>query len=397
MSERLPLEGIDVAILVGGMGTRLRGVVDDVPKPLAPVLGRPFLFYQLDMLALRGARSVTLCCGYKAERVRETVGSTWLGMPVGYSVETVPLGTGGAISLARSLLTSDAVLVINGDSWLEPEWSELQNTLRRDPSAAALATVEVPDAGRFGSVAIDREGFVTGFKEKTEGDVAGLINGGVYLVSQEHLASLSREAHSLERDVFPALALKRQLRGIPSKPSFLDIGVPDSYAAADRFFTELDIAPHSMFPEFPAMDQALPKLGTCAVIFDETHRVVLEKRSDCGWWGLPGGQLDAGETLAEGAKRESLEETGLEIEITRLLGVFSDPRRRTVRYPDNGDLRQLVDAVVIARPLRGKLTKSHESLDLQWFAPHELPLNTVPPVIEILREAYSHNGHAVLR
>lgn len=397
MSERLPLTGIDVAILVGGMGTRLRGVVDDVPKPLAPVLGRPFLFYQLDMLALRGARSATLCCGYKAELVRKTVGDVWLGMPVGYSVESVPLGTGGAISLARQFLKSEDVLVLNGDSWLEPEWSTFQAMSGPDLADVGVATVAVPAAGRFGSVALDSEGFVTGFKEKTEANVSGLINGGVYVVSQKLLSALSRDAHSLERDVFPFLASKRRLRGIQAKPAFLDIGVPESYATANRFFTELGIAPHSMFPDFPAMDHALPKLGTCAVIFDKFRRVVLEKRSDCGGWCLPGGRLDAGETLAEASKRESLEETGLDIEITGFLGVFSDPRRRTVRYPDNGDLRQLVDAVVVAKPVRGDLVKSHESLDLRWFAPHEIPLNTVAPVVEILREAYNHDGHAVLR
>jgi ADP-ribose pyrophosphatase YjhB (NUDIX family) len=91
-----------------------------------------------------------------------------------------------------------------------------------------------------------------------------------------------------------------------------------------------------------------------------------------------------------------LEETGLEIEITGFLGLFSDPRRRTVRYPDNGDLRQLVDAAMLAHQKGGSLRRSHESLDLKWFGPSELPLNTVPPVVEMLRLAWKWNGHSSL-
>jgi D-glycero-alpha-D-manno-heptose 1-phosphate guanylyltransferase len=390
----LPLSSTDAAILVGGLGTRLRGVVEDVPKPLAPVLGRPFLFYQLDLLALRGVRSVTLCCGYKAELVQKTVGTDWFGMPIRYSVEAGPMGTGGALRLARSSLTSDCVLVLNGDSWLEPDWGKMREAVR--DGGIALALAEVPDAGRFGAVDFSG-GIVTGFREKCADRGEGLINGGVYLFPQDFLDMLPDAAHSLERDVFPSLASAGRMRGVPEKSPFLDIGVPESYAAAGEFFTKLGIAPHSMFPDSPPMESALPKLGTCTVIFDDVGRILMEQRSDCGWWGLPGGQLDAGETLAQGAVREVSEETGLDVEITGFLGVFSDPRRRTVRYPDNGDLRQLVDAVVTARPVGGQLAASPESLNLKWLAPHALPLNTVPPVVEILRHAFARDGHTVLR
>lgn len=387
---------MDAAILVGGMGTRLRGVVDDVPKPLAPVLGRPFLFYQLDMLALRGARSATLCCGYKAEMVREMVGTEWLGMPVRYSVESDPLGTGGALALAKDSLSSPLALVLNGDSWLEPDWTRFLQAAGSERSECCLALAQVPDAGRFGAVELDGL-LVTSFQEKCEDHKPGRINGGVYLLSQDLLSTLPAGAHSLEHQIFPSLLAERRLTGTVAKAPFLDIGVPESYAASGEFFSGLGIAPHSMFPDAPPTDPALPKLGTCAVIFDECGRIVLERRSDCGWWCLPGGRLDGGETLAGAAAREAREETGLDIEITGFLGIFSDPRRRTVRYPDNGDLRQLVDAVVIARPAGGKLAASPESVDLQWFSPDSLPLNTVPPVVEILREACRYAGQAVLR
>ncbi len=392
----LPLSDIDVAVLVGGLGSRLRGVVDDVPKPLAPVLGRPFLFYQLDMLALRGARSVTLCCGYKSDLIRQMTGIEWLGMPVRHSIETGPLGTGGALSHARELLGSEWVLVLNGDSWFEPEWAAFFAARSLPGIEGCMALVEVTDASRFGSVRL-QDGRVCSFEEKSTGAGIRTINGGVYLVSQNMLAALPPAPCSLERDVFPALCRSGRLAGTVSASGFLDIGVPESYSVAGDFFTRLGIAPQEMFPDSPRMGAAVPKIGTCAVILDEAGRVVLERRSDCGWWCLPAGRLDAGETLAEGAVREAREETGLEVEITGFPGVFSDPRRRTVRYADNGDLRQLVDAVVLARPIGGRLAASPESLDVGWFAPDRIPLNTVPPVVEILRHSIGWNGRSVLR
>jgi len=328
--------------------------------------------------------------------VREAVGTDWLGMPVNFSIESEPLGTGGALSHARGMLTSDLVLVLNGDSWLEPAWTAFVEAAQDICAECCLALARVPDSGRFGSVETDGD-LVTAFREKYADRQAGLINGGVYLLSRDLLSSLPAKPHSLEQNVFPSLVLERRLCGVVTESPFLDIGIPDSYTAAGAFLAGLGIAPHSMFPDNPPMETAQPKLGTCAVVLDEYGRILLEQRSDCGWWCLPGGRLDAGETLARGALREVLEETGLEVEIAGFLGVFSDPRRRTVRYPDNGDLRQLVDAVVLARPQSGRAKASPESLDLRWFPPGELPLSTVPPVVEILRHALAFDGQPVLR
>lgn len=395
MSDRLPLSGTDCAILVGGLGTRLHGVVDGLPKPLAPVLGRPFLFYLLDMLALRGARSVTLCSGHLAGAIQTATGTQWLGMPVHHSVESTPLQTAGALALAKPTLQSDRVLVFNGDTWFEPDFTRFFTAAEDSDCCIAAATVS--DASRYGSMVWDPSGRLTSFLEKNPHRGACPINSGVYLLSREMLQSLPVEPRSLEREVLPGLAAGGRAKVHPSAGPFLDIGTPEDFAAAADFITRLGIAPHSMFPDHPTWESARPKLGTCTIIMDDSGRILMERRSDCGWWGLPGGQLDAGETLAEGAAREALEETGLQIEITGFLGVFSDPRRRTVRYPDNGDMRHLVDATVLARPRSGKLSPSHESRELGWFAPENLPLNTVPPAVEMLRAAWDHDGRAVLR
>lgn len=393
--SKLPLNGIDAAILVGGLGTRLRGVVADLPKPLSPVLGRPFLFYLLDLLALRGVRSVTLCCGYKAAVVQETVGSIWLGMPVFYSVENELLGTGGALGLARQQLSSARVLVMNGDSFLLPDFA----SFRREAESveACLAVVRVPDTGRFGEVETDHAGRVTAFREKGSAEGPGLINGGVYFLAQSILASIPGGRVSLERQIFPGRVREGQIMGFIADSPFLDIGVPESYASAGDFVRNLGIAPHSMFPDAPSFEKALVKFGVCVIVFDDAGRVLLERRTDCGWWCLPGGKLEAGETVAECALREAREETGLEIEITSFLGIFSDPRRRTVRYPDNGDLRHSVDAAIIGRRLGGELRASRESLELRWFASNELPMNTIPLVVETLRCACENPQKGMLR
>ena len=391
----LPLFGIDVAILVGGLGTRLRGVVDNVPKPLAPVLGRPFLFYLLDMLALRGARSVTLCSGYMADFVQEKTGFEWMGMPVHHSIEKEPMGTAGALALAKKFLQSERVLIMNGDTWFEADFKAFAEAA--EGSEFCIAAAQVQDASRYGTLEWGSDGRLLCFKEKSDTPAPGSINAGVYFVSQNLLASLRVEPLSLERAVLPALTLERRVKVFRTDAPFLDIGIPEDYAAAADFFRQLEISPHSMFPDFPDMKAAAVKLGTCILIFDHLGRSLMERRSDCGWWGLPGGRVDAGETIMASALREVAEETGLQVEITRFLGLFSDPRRRTVRYPDNGDLRQLVDAALLASPIQGNLTTSSESLDLRWFSPDELPLNTVPPVVEILRAACSQTRNTLLR
>lgn len=126
-------------------------------------------------------------------------------------------------------------------------------------------------------------------------------------------------------------------------------------------------------------EQTTVRLGVGVIILDEAGRLLLERRSDCGWWGLPGGAVDPGESVAEAAMREAFEETGLRLELTGLLGVYSEPAGRIVIYPDNGDERHLVDVLVTARIASGELRSSQESLELCFFDPVDLPDDIVPP------------------
>jgi D-glycero-alpha-D-manno-heptose 1-phosphate guanylyltransferase len=239
LNYSLPLSGIDAAILVGGLGTRLRGVVDDVPKPLAPVLGRPFLYYLLDMLARYGVRSITLCSGYLAELVRDKVGDEWLGIPIHHSVEDQPLGTAGALALAKGFLKSDRVLVMNGDTWLEPDFTSFRQLAQN--CDCCIASVRVTDASRYGLLEYNRSGRLIAFREKSC-TLAGprSINAGVYFLSQPLLSTLPKCRMSLETHILPGLVAEGRVLVFESTSPFLDIGIPSDYAAASDFLAAMN-------------------------------------------------------------------------------------------------------------------------------------------------------------
>jgi ADP-ribose pyrophosphatase YjhB (NUDIX family) len=129
------------------------------------------------------------------------------------------------------------------------------------------------------------------------------------------------------------------------------------------------------------------RVGVGVVIWGAGDAILLEKRRDCGWWGLPGGKVEPGESLSDAAIREVAEETGLTVEITHLIGVYSNPHGRIVTYPDNGDVVQLIDVIVGARVLSGRLTCSDESEEIRYFQTSELPAQLVPPARQPIQDA----------
>ncbi len=128
------------------------------------------------------------------------------------------------------------------------------------------------------------------------------------------------------------------------------------------------------------------KAGVGVVVVNSEGCILLERRSDNGLWGLPGGAIEAGESVRQAALREIREETGLEIRITGLVGVYSEPAERIVTYPDNGDVAHLVDVALAAEVVSGKLTLSAESLELRFFHPDSLPWEIVPPARQPLQD-----------
>lgn len=230
------LSHITAAILAGGLGTRLRPMVADRPKVLAQVGDRPFIFYLLDQLAAVRVRQVVLCTGYLAHQVRDTLGETYGPMNLLYSQEPSPLGTGGALCFALPLLESETVLVLNGDSFCEANLRAFCLVHRLRGAQASLLLAEVTDTGRFGWVALDEEGRITGFREKGIATGGGWVNGGIYLINRALLETIPpQQTVSLEQDLFPAW-IGRGLYGFRSQGRFIDIGVPESLAGAETFF-----------------------------------------------------------------------------------------------------------------------------------------------------------------
>ncbi len=230
------------AILAGGKGTRLAGVVDDRPKPLAEVAGRPFLEWLLLALRARGVRRAHLLGGHQGARLAawaEEVGER-LGLALSVTVEPRPLGTGGALRLALDALAGDPLLVLNGDSLCPLPLAALAERHRAAGATATLLAVRVPDAGRFGTLALDAGGRVREFREKDPAGGPGLVSGGVYLLARRLVEEIpAGRAVSLEREILPGLAARGELVALPVAGRLLDIGTPDSFREAETLLPEL--------------------------------------------------------------------------------------------------------------------------------------------------------------
>ncbi len=227
-------------ILAGGLGTRLRTVVPDKPKVLAPVAGRPFVTYLLDQLARTGIRRVVMSTGHLAEQFADAIGLEYRGLEIAYAQEPEPLGTGGAIKFAGSHVDSPQVLVMNGDSYFDADLAAYMQWHRAGGQDASLLLVEVPDASRFGTVELKADGVhVAAFLEKQPNEVPGHINAGVYLLRAEMLDEIPAGKCSIERDVFPRWLGERDVRAWVTDGDFIDIGVPDDFQRSHDFMVRV--------------------------------------------------------------------------------------------------------------------------------------------------------------
>ena len=214
-------------VLAGGLGTRLRSVVADLPKCLAPVEGQPFLRRQLESLSARGVERFVLSLGYGSEQVQEALADWPLKNRISCVVETEPLGTGGAMAFALRESGLSEALVANGDTFLGGDLQALLTPLRAD-EAVRMSVVTVPDRARFGGVAIDAEGRVERFIEKgAQGP--GPINAGLYRVGTAAFEDAPKGAFSFETETMPRLVAEARLRAALIHGDFIDIGVPEDY------------------------------------------------------------------------------------------------------------------------------------------------------------------------
>lgn len=234
------MRDVDAIVLAGGLGTRLRSVVSDVPKVLAAVNGRPFLDILLEFLARTGTvRRVVLAVGYMAEQVMERYEKSGSRpYEIRFSVEDHPLGTGGAAKKAMALTTSSDVLILNGDSYLDLNVEQMLDDHQRRARGMTVALRRVDDVSRYGRVELDKAGKITCFVEKGAKG-GGFINGGIYICRREVFDRVEpARALSIETDIFPRLAAEGMLFGFMSEGRFIDIGVPESYGAATEFFQD---------------------------------------------------------------------------------------------------------------------------------------------------------------
>ena len=231
-------EQITAVVLAGGFGTRIKHLLGDLPKPMAPVNGRPFVEWVVRYLAAQGIRNVILSTGYLAATVEKHFASQPVkNVRVTCVPETAPLGTAGGF-LNATLGTdkpSAAWLVLNGDSLVMAPLAKFFQTLDPAEIAGAILGVPMADASRFGTISQNAHGELTGFNEKKPG--AGDINAGVYLFRAATLEKFpAKTPLSFELDVFPALISSGvRLQAIVTDAPFLDIGTPDSLPQAESF------------------------------------------------------------------------------------------------------------------------------------------------------------------
>jgi D-glycero-alpha-D-manno-heptose 1-phosphate guanylyltransferase len=222
-------------VLAGGFGTRLRGAVPDLPKPMAPIAGRPFLSWQLEYLARQGVSEVTLSVGYRAEVIEAHFGTSAAGVRISYVREPEPLGTGGGLRLALATQEGpEPVFVVNGDTLCELDYRALRHAQESDLGCPLRIVLrEVAGAGRYSPVEVEGDR-ITRFAAAGRPGPA-LINAGVYLMDPHLLDDRAPgERFSLEVDFLEPEALARGARAWITRGFFIDIGVPEDYQRAQR-------------------------------------------------------------------------------------------------------------------------------------------------------------------
>lgn len=230
---------MEAIILAGGMGTRLAARLDGVPKPMAPVAGRPFLEILLSQLARAGCTRAILSIGHLHEVIENYFGAEFRGITIDYAIEHTPLGTGGAIRAALGHARERSVLVLNGDTFLDADYARMLHFHGQQPSPLTIAITHCANVARYGGVAVSgtsEKTRITGFEEKGRAG-AGWINAGAYVMNR-NLAwpSTLAEKFSFETDFLAPEIASLAPAAYPVDGFFLDIGIPEDL---DRAQTEL--------------------------------------------------------------------------------------------------------------------------------------------------------------
>lgn len=219
---------MEVIILAGGLGTRLQSVINDIPKPMAPIREIPFLCYVLDWLKTQKVQKCVFAVGYKHECIMQYFGDTYKGINLVYSIEETPLGTGGAIKLAFRYCKGEDVFVVNGDTLFCINLNQLKQIHN---GKFTMSCVYKEDASRYGLVELEGNKVVK-LVEKQE-RTQGWINGGVYLMNKEIFDEYDGK-FSLETELLPKLVICGIVNAKVGKEYFIDIGIPQDYERAKK-------------------------------------------------------------------------------------------------------------------------------------------------------------------
>jgi len=222
----------EAIILAGGQGTRLRSVVSDVPKPMAPVAGRPFLAWILDYVKSQGVERVILATGHLHFVIDEFFGNRWNGIGIHYSLEEQPLGTGGAMRQALSLVEHRQAVALNGDTCFLTSFAELLAVHDRERCPLTMALKPLSDFDRYGSVIVERNR-IAEFRAKGPCE-RGLINAGTYILERDLFSQIPDlpSKFSFETDVLEARIATVPIAAAVQDAFFIDIGIPEDYRAA---------------------------------------------------------------------------------------------------------------------------------------------------------------------
>jgi NDP-sugar pyrophosphorylase family protein len=235
----MKLQDIDVFVLCGGLGTRLRSTIGQTQKVMATVGREPFLNIILRALESQGFRRVILCVGYKAQSLQTYYQKNSLGLDIHFSVEKTPLGTGGALKNAKRFLKSPCVFVLNGDSYCPIDFKKVLAAQIRCKALATIVVSKAKDRRDYGIIILDSKNRVSAFLEKSQ-DVAfkkAFVNAGVYCFDRSVWKFMpSSKKFSLEKDLFPVL-VKNKIYALPGTQKFIDIGTPERYQAAQKRLT----------------------------------------------------------------------------------------------------------------------------------------------------------------
>jgi D-glycero-alpha-D-manno-heptose 1-phosphate guanylyltransferase len=228
---------LEAIVLAGGFGTRLRILIPNLPKPMAPVNGKPFIEFLLDQLAQKGFDRVILSLGFMADKFVNHFGSSFKGMIIDYAIESIPLGTGGGVRLALEKSFSDHIFIFNGDTFLDLELSSVEDKWIKNRRSLIIGR-EVLDVSRYGCL-FEKDGVAMRFSEKGMSG-SGLINAGCYVITPNQLENFKLNTpFSLEEDFLRPAVLKGDFDIFITKGLFVDIGIPKDYRRAANLLNSL--------------------------------------------------------------------------------------------------------------------------------------------------------------